>query len=98
MSEPEALDIQIEVSLEEPDIQIGFDPETPDIQFEIDTDGHNNPPYEGEYVAVSDLHDPVRLRTKGLAMRDDVIVQPIPFYEVSNPAGGMTITIGSITE
>lgn len=91
----QALDIEIEVALETPDIEIEVSGDEADITMEIDTSGSNQPPYEGEYSAVSGLHDAVRLETKGKAMRGDVVVMPIPFFEASNPQGGVTITIGN---
>ena len=80
----DTLDIQIEVTLD-----------VPDISMEVSAGGESKPPYEGDYTAVSDIHDLVRLPTKGRSMLDDVVIQPIPFYEVSNPQGGVTITIGN---
>lgn len=95
MSEPVALDITIEVSAEIPDIQIGCDEETADIEMEVAAGGEGKPPYEGEYTVVSDLHNQVIMPTRGMAMTDDVTVLPIPFYEASNPQGGITLTIGN---
>lgn len=91
----EPLDITIEVSAEIPDIQIECEEESADIEIEVAAGGEGNPPYEGEYTVVSDLHNNVIMPTRGMAMTDDVTVLPIPFYEASNPQGGITLTIGN---
>lgn len=51
-------------------------------------------PYEGDYEVVSKLYNPQTMETQGKVMAHDTVVKPIPIYEVSNPAGGMTVTIG----
>lgn len=38
--------------------------------------------------------EPQKLETKDKVMTDDVTVKAIPYYEVSNPQGGVTIIIG----
>lgn len=91
----ETLAIRIEISLEEPDIQIGIENSVPDIEIEVAAGGEGKPPYEGEYTVVSDLHNQVIMHTRGTAMTDNVTVLPIPFYEASNPQGGITLTIGN---
>lgn len=52
------------------------------------------PEYEGEYTVVPELYDAQVLPTRNKAMRDDVIVTAIPYYETTNPQGGYTVTIG----
>lgn len=49
--------------------------------------------YAGEYAVVPTF-DAQTLPTKNKTMRDDVVVQGIPFSEVSNPQDGITVTIG----
>lgn len=39
-------------------------------------------------------YEPVVLETKGRSMLDDVTVQKIPQFEVSNDAGGKTLILG----
>lgn len=34
------------------------------------------------------------LRTEKKVLLEDIIVKPIPYYEVSNEAGGLTVSIG----
>lgn len=48
--------------------------------------------YEGPYVVTPELTEIV-LETRGKTMADDVLVNEIPIYEVSNQYG-TTVTIG----
>ena len=50
--------------------------------------------YTGQYSAASLPEITQILRTKGTILLKDIIVEPIPYYEVSNEAGGITVTIG----
>lgn len=50
-------------------------------------------PYEGAYEVIP-KRQPQVLETAQKFMADDVTVNEIPAYEVSNTAGGTTITIG----
>ena len=50
-------------------------------------------PYEGPYEVIPDFIDQT-LETATKIMSDDVVVKEIPVAEVSNPAGGLTLTIG----
>ena len=54
------------------------------------------PTYEGEYEVTPQVDKPVVLHTKAKRMNDDVTVKKIPQYEVSNAAGGKTLTIGDV--
>ena len=51
-------------------------------------------PYEGVYDVVPRTYEPVILPTKDRLLREDVNVQKIPQYEVSNAAGGITLILG----
>lgn len=53
------------------------------------------PEYEGPYEVVPVFNEQI-LETKQKSMADDVTVLAIPIYEVSNPQGGTTVTIGGI--
>ena len=52
-----------------------------------------HPTYDGEYSITPHFFEQ-KLETKEKLMTDDVIVEVIPVHEVTNPAGGTTITIG----
>lgn len=49
--------------------------------------------FDGEYIVIPTAEDQF-LETEEKLMRDDVTVTAIPYEEVSNPAGGVTVTIG----
>ena len=51
-------------------------------------------PYEGEYEITPKISSQILPTAKKL-MKDDVTVKAIPYFDVSNPAGGQTIYIGS---
>lgn len=75
-------------------LQIGFSgTETLDVSFgEImavaDTDW-----FDGSYI-VTPTANGTKLATSQKRMREDLTIKPIPFFEVSNDAGGNTIYIG----
>ncbi len=52
------------------------------------------PVYEGEIVVASTIWNEQILPTKNHVLKSDITVEPIPIYEVSNPQGGITVTIG----
>lgn len=58
--------------------------------------GGNVPPYTEEYEVTPKVGEETILHTKGKRMTDNVTVTEIPIAEVSNAAGGKTITIGGI--
>ena len=51
--------------------------------------------YEGVYEFTPALYDDIEADTSGKLMRGNVLVHPIPIFEVGNPQGGTTITIGA---
>ena len=51
------------------------------------------PYYEGEYV-ITPIWEDVTLETKQKSMSDNVTIQAIPYAEVDNPSGGVTVIIG----
>lgn len=50
--------------------------------------------YAGSYEAESDPFEDTTLYTSGKLMEQDMTIKKIPVAEVSNSAGGYTITIG----
>lgn len=75
------------------DLDITIENVTDEIELEIDSSGYIPETYDGPYEVTPDFNDQV-LETEDLLMSDDVIVKEIPVAEVSNPAGGLTLTIG----
>ena len=51
-------------------------------------------PYKGEYEVVPKPYETTTLATAGKKMAENVKVLEIPYSQVSNEAGGNTITIG----
>lgn len=51
------------------------------------------PYYTGDYEVNPAAYDQ-SLETKGLRMKDDIIVNQIPYYETTNESGGYTVIIG----
>lgn len=49
--------------------------------------------YQGSYEVIPTI-DGNTLKTKGKYMNEDVIVRPIPYSEIPNKAGGVTVIIG----
>lgn len=50
--------------------------------------------YSGKYLAIPIAHVAQILHTSGKLLMDDVVIDEIPYAEVSNTAGGYTVTIG----
>lgn len=59
--------------------------------------GGDSPPYTGEYE-VTPTKDGFTLPTQDKRMTRNLEVNAIPYYEVSNTAGGATVYIGSADE
>ena len=66
----------------------------PGIAGIIQCGGGDSPPYTGDYEVTPTVGEETILQTKGKRMTDNVTVTGIPIAEVSNAAGGKTITIG----
>lgn len=58
-------------------------------------DGDTTPYYDGTYIVIPKFSTQ-NLNTATKRMRNNVMVRPIPILSISNPQGGMTVTIGSI--
>ena len=56
--------------------------------------GESVPKYTGTYEVIPQPWQDVSLETAGKKMERDVTVHKIPYYETSNPQGGMTVYIG----
>jgi hypothetical protein len=52
-----------------------------------------HPSFDGPYEVTPRFYEQ-KLETKEKLMIDDVTVEVIPAHEVTNPAGGLTVTIG----
>ena len=86
------LDIRVENIQEEIELELVMD--VSELELELDSSGYIPETYDGPYEVIPDFEDQV-LETEDLLMSDDVVVKEIPVAEVSNPAGGLTLTVGS---
>ena len=62
------------------------------IQVEGVIEGGASPPYEGEYEITPKIDEQV-FETKDKRMTQDLKILSIPYSEVSNPEGGLTVNI-----
>lgn len=58
------------------------------------TEGGEYPFYDGEYEVTPSTEEQV-LKTANKSLNEDIKIKTIPYFEVSNNAGGTTVTIGS---
>lgn len=57
--------------------------------------GISYPSYDGKYVVTPSAEANITLETKKKLLHEDIKVNKIPYFEVSNNAGGQTVFIGS---
>ena len=91
-----ALDIQLGVESQDKAIELSVNKRRKYIAMSIQKSTTPIEEYEGPYTAVSQLYYGTTLETSGKRMADNVTIEPIPIHEVSNPKGGVTVTIGSL--
>ena len=77
-----------------------------DVRFNIDSRDHGDifltitpretqkEQYEGPYTVSSAVNGLQILDTENKVMVENMVVLPIPYFETSNPKGGLTIYIG----
>lgn len=90
-----ALDIQLNVEGAEKAIEMAVSKRRKYMAIAVEKSTTPVPEYAGPYTVVSQLFYGQTLETGGKKMTEDLTVDPIPIYEVSNPKGGLTVTIGS---
>lgn len=56
--------------------------------------GTDFPVYTGPTLVEPDPYYMQILETQRKAVKDNIVVLPIPYFETSNPAGGTTVYIG----
>lgn len=91
-----ALDISMTVETQHKSMEMAVSKRRKYMVMEIEKSSTPPPVYEGPYNAVPRLYVGEILETKGKQMTDNVTIEPIPIWEVSNPQGGKTVTIGSV--
>ena len=96
MASNAALDITIGVETQHREIELSVSRRRKYMALSIEKSVTPPREYEGPYSVTPKLYIGHTLETKGKSMRDNVSVAAIPIFDVSNPAGGRTVTIGSI--
>lgn len=51
-------------------------------------------PYIGSYTVQSQAHGEQILSTKNKGLKDDIVIEPVSYYETTNLSGGYTVIIG----
>lgn len=67
------------------------------LQIQLDTPvarGGGGEEYDGPYEFTSALYNDQIAATQYKTMKRNVVIHPIPIFEVDNPQGGTTVTIG----
>ena len=91
-----ALDIRMSIDAKSNGIQMAVNRESPEIRFKIEKGSTPPEMYEGEYEITPILYDEIILKTGWKTMKTDMTIHPITIQEVSNPKGGITVTIGAV--
>lgn len=91
-----ALDIQMEIGGLDRTMEISVNRRRKYMTMAIEKSTTPYPVYDGPYNVEPRFFTGHTLETRNKAMTDNVTVEPIRIYEVSNPAGGITVTIGSV--
>ena len=91
-----ALDISIGVESQDKNMEIAVSRRGKYMAMSVEKSVTPLPEYDGPYSVTPKLYIGHTLETMGKSMRDNVSVGAIPIFDVSNPAGGRTVTIGSV--
>ena len=91
-----ALDISLSVEEQHRDIEISVSKRRKYMAMAIEKSTTPIPEYPGPYSVTPRFYYGHTLETAGKQMVHNVSVEPITIYEVSNPAGGRTVTIGQV--
>lgn len=88
-----SLDFGNAVAIDGTEVCLGINIDGAEIGVFYDTGGGSFPVYPGPYEYIPVFMDQVA-PTEGKWMRQDVVFRAISVLEVSNPQGGITVTIG----
>lgn len=86
-------DLDVTLDLSELEITVDIDKSSMGFDVEMESSG-GYATYTGSYTATPETYNEVTMPTKGYLMGDNVTVERIPQFEVSNDAGGSTLIIG----
>ena len=87
-------DAQKVVVAEDPSINVSLRENSQNINATLDVDVMKQPrsDYDGPYRVTPLAFSEIELDTNGKTLRDDIIIERVPYYETSN-VSGMTIYI-----
>lgn len=78
-------------------IMIEVDVSADQLEFEVEVETKievvSGDTYKGDYRSVPQFYEQT-YATRNKLMKEDFVVEEIPQSEVSNPSGGLTLTIG----
>lgn len=81
---------------EQPDLLISLSDESSAMSISLsDSPGVLPPKYDGETEIIPKAFEDQILKTKNKLVTEDILVSQIPYFAVSNPAGGYTVSIAS---
>lgn len=89
--------IEIQLTPKRPRIDVVFPSSTKDkIDVEIGAthSGTEYETYDGPTTVKSEANNIQILQTEHKIVKENIFVLPIPYFETSNPKGGMTVYIG----
>lgn len=88
-------DVQLNVAGRSKDVQLSISGrDHGDIFLTVTPRGNWKETYNGSYSVASSANEMQILDTEDKLMTENLIVLPIPYYETSNPKGGLTVFIG----
>ena len=95
MTETIQKNVRLNVAGRSRDVQISIQgKDHGDIFLTVTPRESHKDPYEGPYSVVSYADAMQILDTEDKIMTENLVVLPIPYFETSNPKGGLTVYIG----
>lgn len=73
--------------------QLSVKPSLKGTAIAVPAGGVVRDPYDGEYEVTPQAFDSQTLNTAGKTLANDILVKPVPYYEVTNRTGGLTVNI-----
>ena len=88
--------IEVQITPKRPSISVNIDGNKDDIEVDVGAphSGTDYPVYTGPTLVKPEAYILQTLQTKQKAVKENIMVFPIPYFETSNPSGGKTIYIG----